>query len=151
MSSVAALGGPDKATPKGILKLMGFEDLTIYHIKSHLQKYRLTKREPEQCVNTASSNAHDSKGNAIEQKPAISRKRCGPSEDPNVMVDSASNNASEKRRRSLEEALVLQMKVQKQLHEQLEVSMNTSIVVQCKSLLFVADGSTVRKHGTEFI
>ncbi|KAH6812836.1 myb-like HTH transcriptional regulator family protein [Perilla frutescens var. frutescens] len=104
---VNRLGGPDKATPKQILKLMDTEGLTIFHVKSHLQKYRNAKYIPEsvEAIGKAEKKANTNNAAQLDLKNGV----------------------------QLKEALKLQLDVQKRLHEQLEIQRNLQLRIEEQS------------------
>lgn len=137
--AVNSLGGPERATPKGILSLMQVDGLTIFHIKSHLQKYRLNIKVPgeespiePQKIESKTKKSSGRKKSSSAMTPSemtglvevISTESSLPPADqpvagPSVELDSKSSLDNEKRGQ-LERALLLQMEMQKKLHEQLE-------------------------------
>ncbi|KAL1559946.1 Myb transcription factor phl7 [Salvia divinorum] len=106
VDAVAQLGGPDRATPKGVLRVMGVQGLTIYHVKSHLQKYRLAKYLPDSS----------SDGKKADKK-----------ESGNMLSDLDGSSGMQ-----ITEALKLQMEVQKRLHEQLEVQRQLQLRIEAQ-------------------
>ncbi|KAJ8753819.1 hypothetical protein K2173_000073 [Erythroxylum novogranatense] len=103
--AVNQLGGPDRAKPKGILKTMGIPGLTIYHVKSHLQKYRISKFIPE----TANRSRFE--------RRSISELL------PNFSATSAAQ---------LNEALQMQMEVHRRLSDQFEVQKNLKLKIEAQ-------------------
>ncbi|XP_050230887.1 probable transcription factor KAN2 isoform X2 [Mercurialis annua] len=55
--AVELLGGHERATPKSVLELMDVKDLTLAHVKSHLQMYRTVKTTDHRAA--ASSGQSD--------------------------------------------------------------------------------------------
>nr|XP_043628029.1 myb family transcription factor APL [Erigeron canadensis] len=109
VDAVAQLGGPDKATPKTIMRVMGVKGLTLYHLKSHLQKFRLGKQPHKEF------NDHNIKDS--ERASALELQRNTTASSSGMMG------------RSMNE---MQIEVQRRLHEQLEVQRHLQLRIEAQ-------------------
>lgn len=117
VEAVNQLGGADKATPKSLMRVMGISGLTLYHLKSHLQKYRLGKSQhTEICL-----------GNKQDDYIEIR------SSNGNFNHD-ISDGSLKQMNESLQiaEALQMQMEVQRKLHEQIEVQRHLQLRIEAQ-------------------
>ncbi|GAV72702.1 Myb_DNA-binding domain-containing protein/Myb_CC_LHEQLE domain-containing protein [Cephalotus follicularis] len=111
VEAVKQLGGADKATPKTVMKLMGIPGLTLYHLKSHLQKYRLSK------ISHGQANSGGNKIGSI----AVAGDRMS---DANVTHMNKGLH--------INETLQMQIEVQRRLHEQLEVQRHLQLRIEAQ-------------------
>lgn len=63
--AVELLGGHERATPKSVLELMDVKDLTLAHVKSHLQMYR-TVRTTDKTIASSELYENGSSGETSE-------------------------------------------------------------------------------------
>ncbi|TKW36578.1 hypothetical protein SEVIR_2G449400v4 [Setaria viridis] len=121
VEAVQQLGGPDKATPKTIMRLMGIPGLTLYHLKSHLQKYRLSKNLQAQA------NATNAK-NVLGCRTGTDK----PCERNGSPASHLNTEPQINRSMHISEALQMQIEVQRRLHEQLEVQRHLQLRIEAQ-------------------
>ncbi|KAL2461302.1 myb-like HTH transcriptional regulator family protein [Abeliophyllum distichum] len=131
---VNRLGGAKKATPKGILKLMNCDGLTIFHVKSHLQKYRVSHHISEYTEGTTGYAYLQTSDNDL-QPPYLERVygfvyfyNAGKGEKL-ICTDSTPQLDAEKGMQIVE-ALRVQIDVQRRLYEQLEIQRNLQMRIE---------------------
>ncbi|RAL48772.1 hypothetical protein DM860_001092 [Cuscuta australis] len=120
IEAVNQLGGADKATPKSVLKLMGIQGLTLYHLKSHLQqKYRLSKNLHQQA-NSGSNKTRFIYSMTSLTPYFICKKYNRGFYQHNLFFRSI----------HISEAIQMQIEVQRRLHEQLEVQRHLQLRIE---------------------
>ncbi|XP_041000069.1 protein PHR1-LIKE 2-like [Juglans microcarpa x Juglans regia] len=117
VDAVTQLGGPDKATPKTIMRTMGVKGLTLYHLKSHLQKYRLGKQSCKESIE--SSKDASCMAESLDTGSSLSPSSRMLAQDLNDGYQ-------------VTEALRVQMEVQRRLHEQLEVQRHLQLRIEAQ-------------------
>ncbi|CAA6667970.1 unnamed protein product [Spirodela intermedia] len=106
VDAVNQLGGPDKATPKTIMRTMAVKGLTLYHLKSHLQKYRLGTKSKE-----------------VSDSPKDESVSCFTTELWTMHLQ---------RPVGCNEAMRVQMELQRRLHEHLEVQHHLQLRIEAQ-------------------
>ncbi|KAL0649723.1 hypothetical protein Bca4012_092414 [Brassica carinata] len=121
VDAVTQLGGPDKATPKTIMRTMGVKGLTLYHLKSHLQKFR----QGRQLCKESTENSKDVSCAAESQDT-------GSSSTSSLRLAAQEQNEYVYVSYQVTEALRAQMEVQRRLHEQLEVQRRLQLRIEAQ-------------------
>ncbi|KAA8519057.1 hypothetical protein F0562_016169 [Nyssa sinensis] len=119
IEAVNQLGGADKATPKTVLKLMAIPGLTLYHLKSHLQKYRLSKNLHGQASGIDKIGTDEAVGDRMSEANGVhtSNPNIGPQTNKSLHIS---------------EAIHMQIEVQRRLHEQLEVQRHLQLRIEAQ-------------------
>ncbi|OIV96034.1 hypothetical protein TanjilG_27138 [Lupinus angustifolius] len=108
IDAVTQLGGASKATPKAIMRTMNVKGLTLFHLKSHLQKYRLGKQSGKDIGEACKD------GSYLLESPTDNSSPKLPTSDTNEGYE-------------IKEALRAQMEVQSKLHLQVEAEKHVQI------------------------
>lgn len=109
VDAVTQLGGAGKATPKAIMRTMNVKGLTLFHLKSHLQKYRLGKQSGKDAVDGPKDGSY-----LLENPGSGNSSPSLPSSDLNENYE-------------VKEALRAQMEMQSKLHLQVEAEKHLQI------------------------
>ncbi|CAA7405045.1 unnamed protein product [Spirodela intermedia] len=136
VDAVNQLGGPEKATPKMIMRTMAVKGLTLYHLKSHLQKYRLGKQSSREGSDCSKNDSAAGETHEIGQPSSSS-----------IMTQEFNDEYNDVMRS--------QMELQRRLHEHLQVEHHLELRIEAHGKylqsIFEKAWSTITESGPQGI
>ncbi|XP_059308578.1 myb family transcription factor PHL8-like [Lycium ferocissimum] len=129
--AVTQLGGADKATPKSLMSVMNIHGLTLYHLKSHLQKYRSAET---QLVQSYQKNIQEDKlESAIVHDNQKEDENSRGSKERNVFDAELKEKQNDQMNKlQIARALQMQMEVQRKLHQQIELQRHLQMRIEAQ-------------------
>ncbi|CAN7133797.1 unnamed protein product [Brassica rapa subsp. narinosa] len=119
IDAVNQLGGPNSSVSRRRLRVLEIPELTLYHLKSHLQKYRLG----------ISERFIGNKQDAGRSQECQSQEDLGDQLD--IIVTEEKHDEPNKNLQ-IKEAIEIQMEVQKKLHEQIEMQQQLQVRIEAQ-------------------